>query len=194
MIYRREEQLRQSRTNALWRSERNRVLRTLDPVQMEHLLLRWRHPLPAMWSTDKRDGKLACMHYARLQVPDMTADEKVTSAKWLMANAYSLPSGFGLEGDVLTFTTPNVEGPNFGMEDVDAVPAENVRRVQAATDAGLLPYIFFRENGMWAPFEHGTPEEAVANAAANDFVRVETIDGTIIWEKGDEEDTPRKST
>lgn len=102
-----------------FRMERNSVLRSLDTAMMTAFFLRWKQPLPTAWATDKPDAQLACMHYARMQCLDMTKKEQLFSAKWLVANTYSLPSGFQLVGDNLTYTKPNdpaAAKANFGMD------------------------------------------------------------------------------
>lgn len=69
---------------------------------MDALFLRWKRPLPKMWGTDKPNVQLAVMHMARLHVPEMTPDEKMLSAKWLVANGYSFTPGIELKDGKLT--------------------------------------------------------------------------------------------
>lgn len=104
-----------------FRLERNSVLRSLDVHMMTAFFLRWKQPLPDKWATDKPDAQLACMHYARLQVDDMSQGEKLASAKWLVHNTYSLPSGYTIsdDGTQLIYNKPNdpdARKPNFGMD------------------------------------------------------------------------------
>lgn len=115
-----QRRLQMANVNKRFRMERNSVLRSLDVKMMDAFFIRWKAPLPTLWATDKPDAQLACMHYARIQCPDMTEKERYDSATWLVANTYGLPSGYQIVGNKLTFTKPNREaGPNFGMEGPD---------------------------------------------------------------------------
>lgn len=107
-----------------FRLERNSVLRSLDPHMMTAFFLRWKQPLPDVWAKDKPDAQLACMHYARIQCEDMLDAERLTSAKWLVQNTYSLPSGWTIsdDGKRLVYNKPNnpdADKPNFGMDGPD---------------------------------------------------------------------------
>ena len=179
MMNRHQRRAQQSTAAARFRMERNSVLRSLDVNEMTAFFKRWQQPLPDKWATDKPNAQLATMHYARLQVTDMTHDERLLSAKWLVANTYSLPSGFAIEGDELTFTKPNdpaANKPNFGM---DGPSGDDMRK---AHELGLLPYIFFRNDDTFYPLECKGDEAAAEQAAMNPgTIRVERLDGTIVW-------------
>lgn len=71
--------------------ERNSVLRSLDVNMMEAFLARWKQPVPKLWGTG-HDARLAVMHLARLQIAEMTVEEKQASVEWLEAHGYKLKS------------------------------------------------------------------------------------------------------
>jgi hypothetical protein len=70
-------------------AERDEVLRALDPEKFEAFWTRWkqRRP-PGGWVSP--EVPLIMMHKARLQVNDMTKEEKAASREWLLSRGYSL--------------------------------------------------------------------------------------------------------
>ena len=93
--------LERAMENKQFREERDKVLRSLDTKLMNVFFARWGHALPRTWAVDKPNPQLASMHMARLDVLAMTREEKLVSAKWLIANTYSLPAHIKLEGGSL---------------------------------------------------------------------------------------------
>jgi hypothetical protein len=91
---------RQQRTmDALFRAERDAVLRSLDVQQMQAFMIKWKQPVPSNWG--KPDAALGVMHRARLALPTFNYEEKLVSAMWLVAHQYPLPVGIQLVDGVL---------------------------------------------------------------------------------------------
>lgn len=96
---------RQQRTvDAMFRLERDQILRELDVEKMTAFLIKWKQKVPEKWG--KPDAALAIMHRARLALGSFHYDEKLKSAQWLVAHLYSLPVGMMLKDGIL-FGLPN---------------------------------------------------------------------------------------
>ena len=73
------------RTIRRYCSERDAMLRTLEPRELTKFAKRWNRPLPDKWEP-KAD--IACMHKMRLAIVAFSNDEKELSRKWLLANGF----------------------------------------------------------------------------------------------------------
>lgn len=89
-----ERLLSQAKTGAVFRADRDQVLRSLDVNEMKKFFKRWSQKLPDRWVT--KHVPLAVMHKARLQILAFTPKEKLLSALWLAAHDFNLPDGMGI--------------------------------------------------------------------------------------------------